>query len=174
MFESGELTMGLALAATALLVYAALHDLAVRTVPNWLSALLLLIGLCVRLQDHSLMMGLVIAGATFLVLFIIWLLGGMGGGDVKLWAATALLIPPLMQPELAFFLRVVVFGGVLAIIYLSLCRLVPRPRASNQGGLLRRVLRAEAWRIGRRAPLPYACAIAGGAIVTLLPLSLQR
>jgi prepilin peptidase CpaA len=174
MFESGELTMGLALAATALLVYAALHDLAVRTVPNWLSALLLLIGLCVRLQDHSLMMGLVIAGATFLVLFIIWLLGGMGGGDVKLWAATALLIPPLMQPELAFFLRVVVFGGVLAIVYLSLCRLVPRPRASNQGGLLRRVLRAEAWRIGRRAPLPYACAIAGGAIVTLLPLSLQR
>jgi len=174
MFESGELTMGLALAATALLVYAALHDLAVRTVPNWLSALLLLIGLCVRLQDHSLIMGLVIAGATFLVLFIIWLLGGMGGGDVKLWAATALLIPPLMQPELAFFLRVVVFGGVLAIVYLSLCRLVPRPRASNQGGLLRRVLRAEAWRIGRRAPLPYACAIAGGAIVTLLPLSLQR
>ena len=174
MFESGELTMGLALAATALLVYAALHDLAVRTVPNWLSALLLLIGLCVRLQDHSLMMGLVIAGATFRVLFIIWLLGGMGGGDVKLWAATALLIPPLMQPELAFFLRVVVFGGVLAIVYLSLCRLVPRPRASNQGGLLRRVLRAEAWRIGRRAPLPYACAIAGGAIVTLLPLSLQR
>jgi prepilin peptidase CpaA len=37
--------------------------------------------------------------------------------------------------------------------------------------LVRRVLRAEAWRINRRGPLPYAFAIAGGAILTLLPIS---
>ncbi|MDE8346891.1 MAG: hypothetical protein POH28_12075, partial [Acidocella sp.] len=91
-----------------------------------------------------------------------------------LWAASALLIPPLLQPELAFILRVVLSGGALAILYLGLCRVVPRPRAVRGGGLLRRVLRAEAWRIGRGAPLPYACAIAGGAISTFLPLSLQR
>jgi prepilin peptidase CpaA len=126
------------------------------------------------LIDHSLLNGLAIAAVTFAVLFVIWLLGAMGGGDVKLWAATALLIPPMLQPELAFVLRVVVFGGVLAILYLSLRLLVPKPRASRPSGLLPRVLRAEAWRICRRAPLPYACAIAGGAIVTLLPLSLQR
>jgi prepilin peptidase CpaA len=168
------LTLGLAVLATSLLVYAALHDLAVRTVPNWLPAALLAIGLCARISDHSLLSAAIIAACTFGVLFLIWMAGAMGGGDVKLWAATVLLIPPVLQPELDFFLRVVIFGGVLGVFYLALCRLVPKPAASREGGLLRRVLRAEAWRIGRRAPLPYACAIAGGAIVTLLPLSLQR
>lgn len=168
------LIKGLAILASCLLVYAALHDLAARTVPNWLPLLILFIGCCVRATDHSLLAGLSVAGATFAVLFVVWLLGAMGGGDVKLWAATAVLIPPLLQPELNFVLRVVVLGGVMAIIYLSLSPLVPKPKPAHGGSLLRRVLRAEAWRIGRRAPLPYACAIAGGALATLLPLSLQR
>jgi prepilin peptidase CpaA len=111
---------------------------------------------------------------TFATLFVIWLSGAMGGGDVKLWAATVLLIPPMLQPELAFLLRVVVLGGILAVIYLALRPLVPKQLPARPAGLLLRVLRVETWRIGRRAPLPYACAIACGAIVTLLPLSLQR
>jgi prepilin peptidase CpaA len=171
------LTAVLAIGAAGLLVYAALHDLAARTVPNWLPIALLLLGLCARLSDHTLFSGLIVAGCTFVVLFVIWLLGAMGGGDVKLWAATVLLIPPLLQPELDFFLRVVVFGGVLAVLYLSLGLFVSKPKGAHGGGLLRRLLRAEAWRISKRAPrapLPYACAIASGAIVTLLPLSLQR
>jgi prepilin peptidase CpaA len=163
------LTSGLTFAAIGLLVYAALHDLAVRTVPNWVPAMLALLGICLRLADHSLLDAAIISAASFGVLFVIWLLGGMGGGDVKLWAATVLLIPPLLQPELAFVLRVVVLGGLLAVCYLVLCFLIPKPKASRDGGHLRRVLRTEAWRIGRRAPLPYACAIAGGAIATFFP-----
>lgn len=168
------LTAILAILATGLLVYASLHDLAARTVPNWLSACLLLIGLVLRLADHALLAGIAVGAVTFAVLAVIWMLGAIGGGDVKLWAASALLVPPLLQPELAFFLRVLFYGGVLAVVYLIVWRLVPRPRASRAGGRLRRVLRAEAWKIGKRAPLPYACAIAGGAIVTLLPLSFHR
>lgn len=171
------LTEVLVSGAAGLLVYAALHDLAARTVPNWLPVALLLLGLCARIIDHSLFSGLVVAGCTFAVLFVIWLLGAMGGGDVKLWAATVLLVPPLPQSELDFFLRVVVFGGVLAVVYLSLGLFVRKPRVARGGSLLHRLLRAEAWRISKRAPrapLPYACAIAGGAITTLLPLSLQR
>ncbi len=164
-------TAGLTIIATALLLYAALHDIAARTVPNWLPAVLAFIGICARLIDHSLLSGGMVAALTFAILFVIWLLGAMGGGDVKLWAATALLIPPMLQPELDFVLRVVVFGGLLAIFYLSLRLWVRKPSASRPNGCVARVLRAEAWRIGRRAPLPYACAIAGGAIVTLLPLS---
>lgn len=166
----------LAASACGLLVYAAWHDIAARTVPNWLPLMLLFIGCLARLEDHSLFTGLAVAAVTFAVLVAIWLFGAMGGGDVKLWAATVLLIPPLLQPELAFFLHVVLFGGLLALIYLSLRLLVPKPRPlPPQGaGLLRRVLRAEAWRIGHRAPLPYACAIACGALFSLLPLSLQR
>ena len=74
------LTSGLTLAATALLVYAALHDFAVRTVPNWVPAALLLLGICMRLADHSLLDAVGVAVASFAVLFVIWLLGGMGGG----------------------------------------------------------------------------------------------
>jgi len=172
--------------AIALLLYAALHDLAARTVPNWLPLCMLALGIVARLMDHTLETGLIIAAATFAVLFAIWVLGYMGGGDVKLWAATALLIPPQLRPELNFFLLVFVLGGLLGLIYLAMWpllrrRLVRRRRAALAGvpmpmppapprGLLRRALRAEAWRIGRRGPLPYACAIAAGAIMSLLPV----
>ncbi len=159
----------LAVPAAGLLGYAALHDLAVRTVPNWLPALLLVIGVSARLLEHNLLAGLIAAGVAFAVLFAVWLVGAMGGGDVKLWAAAVLLVPPGWQPQLAFFVNVVLAGGVLAMAYLGLSLVVPRPRASTQGSHLRRLLRVELWRIGRRGPLPYACAIAAGGIVTLIP-----
>jgi prepilin peptidase CpaA len=95
----------------------------------------------------------------------------VGGGDVKLWSATVLLIPPHWQAEFSFFYRVLLVGGILAVLYLSLRFVVRQPRSSRSGSLLKRAMRAEAWRICRRGPLPYAFAIAGGAIVTLLPLS---
>ena len=159
--------------SAALLIYAALHDIAVRTVPNWLPLCLLVLGCGMRLADHSLAAGAAVALITFAVLFGAWLGGVMGGGDVKLWAATALLMPPLWRPELSFLFRVLLFGGALAIFYLLLRRLVPRTLAARRPGLLRRVIRVEAWRIGRRAPLPYACAIAAGALATLWPFSLS-
>ncbi len=163
--------------AIALLVYAALHDLAARTVPNWLPLCVLLVGCGFRLEDHTLGTGLIIAAATFAFLFVIWVLGVMGGGDVKLWAATALLIPPQLRPELGFFLHVFLLGGLLGIIYLALWPLLRRLRrgaapSSRRLGLFRRALRAEAWRIARRGPLPYACAISAAAILTLIPASL--
>jgi prepilin peptidase CpaA len=151
-----------------------LHDFAARTVPNWLPLGLLTIGVFLRILDHTLLAGVVVFAGTFRVLFVVWILGAMGGGDVKLWAAAALLIQPAWRPELAFFLRVILLGGGLALLYLALCLVISRPRASRAGGLLRRVLRVEAWRISRRAPLPYACAIAGSALLTLLPFSFQR
>ncbi len=168
--------------AVALLVYAALHDVAARTVPNWLPLCVAALGCAARLADHTLEVALLIAGVTFIVLFAIWVLGLMGGGDVKLWAATALLIPTQLQPELDFYLRVFLLGGLLGLIYLALWPVVRRVRragaanafaAGRPKNLLRRVARAEAWRIGRRGPLPYACAISVSAIVALLPPSLQ-
>ena len=170
---------GLCLLAAGLLVYAALHDIAARTVPNWLPAALLVLGLALRLRDHTLLSALAVAAGTFVLLLGPWIAGAMGGGDVKLWAATVLLIPPLLPQELGFFLRVFIVGGVLAAVYLMLCQVLRRPQVAlaapggglRSGGLAARVLRVERWRIGRRAPLPYACAIAGGALLTLLPTS---
>jgi prepilin peptidase CpaA len=159
----------LAVPAAGLLGYAALHDLAVRTVPNWLPAALLIIGISARLLEHNLLAGLLAASVAFIVLFSIWVAGAMGGGDVKLWAAAVLLVPPGWEPQFAFFVDVILAGGLLALVYLGLSLIVPRPRAGHRRGRLRRFLRAEQWRIGRRGPLPYACAIAAGAIVALLP-----
>ncbi len=180
MGASHFVTYVFAIIAIALLVYAALHDLAARTVPNWLPLCVLLVGCGFRLEDHTFEAGLLIAAATFAFLFVIWVLGVMGGGDVKLWAATAMLIPPQLRPELGFFLHVFLLGGLLGLIYLALWPLLRRLRrganpgaaAVHQLGLVRRALRAEAWRIARRGPLPYACAISAAAILTLIPASL--
>jgi prepilin peptidase CpaA len=163
--------------AVGLLLYAALHDIAARTVPNWLPLGVFLLGCAWRITDRSLVSGLIVAGATFAVLFAVWLLGGIGGGDVKLWPAAAMLIPPHVESELDFFLRVFVIGGALGLIYLALWLLIPKRRPAAfmpRAGLLRRIARAERWRIGRRGPLPYALAISGGAIMTILPFSLQH
>ncbi len=172
----------LGISALALLVYAALHDFAARTIPNWLPICLLLDGAAWRISDHSLLPAAAVAGFTFAILFVIWVLGAIGGGDVKLWAATALLIPPRLQPELDFFMQVFMIGGLLALVYLGLWLVVPKPRpaplarlgGSRAAGLVKRVLRAEAWRIGRRGPLPYALAISASAIITLSPFSLTH
>lgn len=159
----------LAVPAIGLLGYAALHDLAVRTVPNWLPLALLLIGLGARALNHDLLPGLLAAAIAFALLFVIWTVGAMGGGDVKLWAATVLLVSPGWQAQLSLLVDVILAGGLLALVYLGLSLVVPRPRAGRRGGLMRRFLRVEQWRIGRRGPLPYACAIAVGAILALVP-----
>ena len=159
--------------AAALLIYAAFHDLAVRTVPNWVSALLLVLGASIRMLDHDLLPALGAGIVLFLLLFVIWAAGLMGGGDVKLWAASALLVPPSWRMEFMFLANVMLLGGGLAVLYLLLSLVVRRPAASRAGSYPRRFLRAELWRIRRRAPLPYACAIAGGSLAVLLPHILQ-
>lgn len=163
----------LAGAAVVLLIYAALHDIAVRTVPNWVSGLLLLLGAGIRVSGHDLLPALGAALILFLLLFVIWAAGLMGGGDVKLWAASALLIPPSWRAEFMFVANVMLLGGGLAVLYLLLSLAVRRPVVSRSGSYPGRFLRAELWRIRRRAPLPYACAIAGGTLAVLLPHILQ-
>jgi prepilin peptidase CpaA len=105
---------------------------------------------------------LVLAAAT-----IPWHFGLLGGADVKLLAAAAIVVPTSSLGNL--LLAIALAGGVLATLYLILSYLTPRPAPGRRTGLLRRVLKAEAWRIHRRGPLPYAAAIAAGTILTLFP-----
>jgi prepilin peptidase CpaA len=117
----------MAVLAMGLLGYAALHDLAARTVPNWVSVAILGLGAAIRLGDHSLIAGLAIVVITFVILTVIWRFGAIGGGDVKLWSASALLISPHWQPEMSFITQVALTGGVLALLYLGLRFVVPLP-----------------------------------------------
>lgn len=163
----------LPLACGALLVAAAATDFAARIIPNRIPLLLLALGLLLHLAQGSLLPGLATAGAVFAVLFLLWLAGVMGGGDVKLLAATAFCVAPTTVP--ALIVRVGLAGGALGLAYLAARRLVPAPRgpaprpaAGRRPPLARRVLRAEAWRIGHRSPLPYGIAIAIGGLLTLI------
>jgi prepilin peptidase CpaA len=157
--------MILLLAGLALLA-AALHDIAARTIPNGLGLGIALAGLLARLLGGELLPGLLAAALVFLLALLAWRCRVMGGGDVKLLAACALLAPPAAVPGL--ILAVALAGGGLGLLYLALRPLLPAPAALRPAALAARALRAEAWRIRRGGPLPYAVAIALGTFFTLL------
>ncbi len=146
---------------------AALHDAAFRTVPNWVSLALACGGLALRVLHHDLLPSLAVAAGLFALLALLWTRGLVGGGDVKLAGAAALAVPPAAVP--GFVLAVSIAGGALAILYLMLSLIVPRPAPGARRSLPARLLKAEAWRVHRRGPLPYAAAIAAGCLFTLLP-----
>lgn len=149
----------------ALLLAAALHDVAARTIPNRIALATALAGIAWRLHAGDLPDGLVGALLVFVCGVVAWRFRALGGGDVKLLAAAALLPDPAHVPSL--LVAVALCGGVLALLSLTLRPLLPDRVGPRPPGLLRRVLRAEAWRIRRRGPLPYAVAIAAGALLTL-------
>ena len=149
-----------------LLTYAAISDFATRQIPNLISLLVALIGLTLRFQANQLTSSLAVAALAFGGLYLLWTRGWIGGGDVKLLAATTLLVPPSQALDL--LLAVSLAGGVLSAVYLLLIRLRLPPMQAGARTPLRRILRAENWRIRRRGPLPYACAISAGGLLTLL------
>jgi len=152
----------------AVLLGAALHDVAVRTVPNCVVAALALLGIAARLLAGDFVVGPTVAAVVFLIASLLWLRGLMGGADAKLLGAVALVAPPARIPEL--LLMTALCGGVLALFYLAMSYLVTRPEGGARQTLLGRLAKAERWRLSRRGPLPYATAIAGGSIISLSPL----
>jgi prepilin peptidase CpaA len=162
-------------AAAMALLFAAAHDVAVRTVPNLVSLIVALSGLGLNALDGLLLPALFRGGLVFAVAWHCWRRGWFGGGDVKLLTACVLLVPPASVPEL--ILGTATAGGLLALCYLVLALLLPgKPNLTAGPGrtglvrrrsLLRRVWRAERRRIYRRLSLPYSCAIAAGLLLTL-------
>ncbi len=158
----------IALAAAALLL-GALHDLAARTIPHAVPLVLFASGLVLRLLEGQAPLALAATAAVFAGCMLAWRRGWLGGGDVKLLTACAMLVGPAQVPDL--ILATALAGGVLAAIYLLAFRAAraagPISGRSRPAGLPARLWRAERWRLLRRAPLPYACAICAGAIATL-------
>lgn len=158
-------------AAAALLLFAAAHDLCFRTVPDWASACLAAAGCAIRAGEDSLAGGLACGAAVFALAALCWRRRWLGGGDVKLLAAGALLVRPGLVP--GYLAAVALCGGALALAYLLLERAIPRsgpgrPTARRSPRTLApRLLAIEARRIRRRLSLPYAAAIGAGALLTL-------
>ena len=160
--------LALALGAV-LLVAAALHDVAARTIPNGVPLALCALGVLLRLLDSSLVPGLLLGLAVFAVAVFCWRRGWLGGGDVKLLAAAAMFVPPAHVGEM--LIAVAFSGGAVGLIYLF-ARLLRSGRAPRAGvrphGLLARIVRIERRRLSRGGPLPYAAAIAAGTIIIAL------
>lgn len=138
---------------------ATVTDLRSRTIPNWLSASALLIGLAAHsyldgwsgAADASL--GVLIGFAVFLIFY---LLGGMGGGDVKLMAAFGAILG--REQILTAAIMTAFAGGLMALAYLAFKKL---RRA------MRQERRAED-ELDRKDSMPYAPAILMGVLLSFL------
>ena len=156
------LVPAIALSAGLVLLFAAgLHDVAFRTVPNRLTGAIALCGLSLRAATGDLVVGVVAMLLVLALALLCWHRGWMGGGDVKLIAAAALLVPPRQVPVM--LVSVAIAGGVLALPYLVARRRLHVNPHGRPASLFGRIVRAERWRLRRGGPLPYAIAIALGA-----------
>ena len=142
--------------AVAVGLAAAAEDLTRRTISNWLPLTALAGGVLCQCLEKG-WKGAAVAGAGaasgFGVFLLFYLLGGMGGGDVKLMAGFGALLGYSRLPEAAFWTALT--GGLLAVVAMSVAS-----------------LRARFWKAEgeqrRPAAIPYAPAIVAGVWITLL------
>ncbi|HSW50408.1 MAG TPA: A24 family peptidase, partial [Bryobacteraceae bacterium] len=104
----------------AVVVTAAVFDVRSRRIPNWLNLFGVIAGLLLnsfldvdKYSWRSALMGL---GLAFAVYFPLYLLRGMGAGDVKLMAAVGALVGPANW--FAIFVLSNVLGAAAAIVLL--------------------------------------------------------
>ncbi len=153
--------------AILLLLYVATIDIATRLIRNEICLALALLGIAGQLASPmQVAQSLAVAAILFLLLFVMYQRGKIGGGDVKLLVALAVGLP--LTGVMQLLTVTVLAGGVLALVHLMM-RLLPYPRLAPAGSsLVRRVYAVERWRHLRHAPLPYGVAIACGGIWTIL------
>jgi prepilin peptidase CpaA len=147
-------------AAGVTLTYAALSDIATREIPNWASLSVLSCGVVLRLADNQIWLSLASAIAVFVFAVILWRLGALGGGDVKLLAAASTLIP--FPQSINFLPMVALCGGALAVVHILLSKTAPAWCHTAWAATIARKFPAA----GQRS-LPYGTAIAAGAFASL-------
>lgn len=135
---------------------ASAEDLWRRTVSNWICAAALVSGVAFHLWCQGLG-GLVPAllGALggFLIFLIFYMLGGMGGGDVKLMAGLGSIIGVNHLVEASIFTAII--GAVVACLVLAVSAALKFVGKGSQGESPKAI--------------PYAPAIALGVLLSLVP-----
>jgi prepilin peptidase CpaA len=140
---------------------AVIDDLARRHIANWIPAAALAGGFGWQIGQSGWQGVLIALAGTvvgFAVFLIFYLLGGMGGGDVKLMAGFGALLGAGRLLEAALWTAGI--GGIMALVVLgwkALRRSTPAP------GTLSPEERE------REASIPYAPAIALGVWLSLVP-----
>lgn len=121
---------GFAMAFTA---FAMVWDIRTRTLPNWLTVPVGLLAFVFHPLTHAdgWLAGLTTAlagfGVGFGILFVLWLIGGGGGGDVKMMGALGAWLGPI--PTIIVFLLSAILA-VIATIGLRVVRAVSGKKVS--------------------------------------------
>ena len=144
-------------------VAAIVDDLARRRIANWIPASAFLAGVALQSVENgwrgagSALLGTAAGAAVFLIFY---LLGGMGGGDVKLMAGFGAVLGAKQLLEAALWTAGC--GGAMALLVIS-------------AGYLRQLLKKRTGEVvaeksARRADsITYAPAIAAGVWLSLVP-----
>lgn len=142
-----------------LVIYAAVSDLLTMTIPNRVSLLLvggfLACAVLVGLSPQTFLLHAACGLAVLAAGIVIFGFGWVGGGDVKLAAATALWIGSEQLME--YLLLTALGGGALTLAILSL-RSVPLPAFALGWAWLARLH-------DRNGGIPYGIALAGAALM---------
>lgn len=138
---------------------ATIEDLRSRTISNWTCLAGLVAGLAAQTALSgwaglgSSLLGALIGFAVFLIFF---LLGGMGGGDIKLMTAFGAILGKAQIVPAAVWAAMV--GGVIALFYVAYRKLRRAAQPDADGGDA--PIRKES--------IPYAPAIALGVLISFL------
>lgn len=138
--------MLLAAALAGMMIAAAISDVRSRTIANKLNLAIALLAVpywfAVGLTPWpGMAMQLGFAVATFALFVGLYMIGGMGGGDVKMIGAVALWAPPMML--LSMLMVMAIGGGLLSLVMLI----------------------EQKWRRGAEPPeVPYGVAIAAAGL----------
>ncbi len=158
-----------------LVAIAAVYDIRFRRIPNWLVLTGLVLGVALNtflFKWSGVRASLLGIGLAFLIYFPLYLLRGMGAGDVKLMAAIGAIVGPANW--FGIFIVSALLGGIAAAILL-----MARGRLLNSlwniGFLLQRLLSLKApyareeldIASPKSVKLPHGVAIAGGSILFL-------
>jgi len=97
---------------------AGVFDLRYRRIPNWLNLSAIALGLALNIllfALHGAVVALLGVGCSLLVYVPLYLLRGMGAGDVKLMAAVGAIVGPMNW--LCIFLFTALLGGLVSLLY---------------------------------------------------------
>jgi prepilin peptidase CpaA len=162
-------------------VPAAIVDLRARRVPNWLTLTTALLGIALNFflfETPGLWMSLKGMGLAMLIYFPLYVLRGMGAGDVKLMAAVGAIAGPANW--LGILVLTASFGAVAAIVLVVSKRRV-RKTVDNMSLILVSILHRQApyaasphldIQSDEGARLPHAAVIACGCIAFLIAAGL--
>ncbi len=160
-----------------LVVLSGAFDLRTRKIPNWLTASGILAGLGLQLSMEGIP-GLTRAslgmGLALLVYVPLYLLRGMGAGDVKLMAGVGAICGPAIWFHV--FLATALLGGAIALVFVAAKSRLKRTLinlVSIVGALIRGISPSTRdpaldFRNPRALRLPHGAVIASGSVACLL------